>query len=46
VTNQFSTTLSSPRLGYLGNVDVGADVSLAELRRLYHLVRARACAGG
>ena len=40
VNNQFTQTCMDPRVGYLGNVSVGVDVTLAELRRLYHTVRA------
>jgi hypothetical protein len=39
VINQFSQTCADPRVAYFGNVSVGADVSLAELRGLYHAVR-------
>ncbi|KAI8470287.1 MAG: NADP adrenodoxin-like ferredoxin reductase [Monoraphidium minutum] len=38
VTNQFSQTCADPRVGFFGNVNVGADVTLAELRRLYDAV--------
>ncbi|GBF88624.1 NADPH:adrenodoxin mitochondrial-like [Raphidocelis subcapitata] len=38
VTNQFTATCRDPRVGYLGNVSVGADIALAELRPLYHAV--------
>lgn len=36
--NQFTQTCSGPRVSYLGNVNVGADVTLGELRRLYDVV--------
>ena len=36
VINQFSETARLPGCNFLGNVKVGTDVSLAELRSLYH----------
>ncbi len=42
VTHRLSSVCASPRANFIGNVDVGRDVSLSELRRLYNAVR---CAG-
>eukprot|EP00897_Mesotaenium_endlicherianum_P002229 jgi/Mesen1/2033/ME000148S01135 len=36
VTNQFTRVASGDRCNFFGNVTLGADVSLAELRQLYH----------
>lgn len=38
VVNQFTQTCSDPRIGYLGNVNVGTDVTVPELRQLYNAV--------
>lgn len=39
MNNQFNQTCVDPRVSYFGNVNVGTDVTLAELRQLYHTVR-------
>lgn len=39
VINQFTALGKDPRVNFLGNVTLGKDVSLAELRQLYHGVR-------
>lgn len=36
--NQFTTLAQDPRLSFLGNVRVGRDISLAELRSHYNAV--------
>lgn len=36
VTNQFTALGKDPRITFLGNVHVGKDVSLAELRGMFH----------
>lgn len=38
VTNQFTRIASSPNLSFFGNVHVGKDIALQELRRLYDVV--------
>ena len=38
VTNQFTKVLSIPRLAFFGNVCVGKDIDLIELRKLYDVV--------
>lgn len=38
VTNQFSRVAVSGRCSFFGNVRLGMDVSLDELRKLYHVV--------
>lgn len=38
VINGFKEELKDPRVSFLGNVNVGKDVSLGELRSLYHAV--------
>ncbi|GFR51380.1 hypothetical protein Agub_g13809 [Astrephomene gubernaculifera] len=38
VINQFSQVASDPRVSFLGNVTVGQDVQLRELRQLHHAV--------
>ena len=43
VTNQFSRVGEDPRLRFFGNVRVGSDIGLAELRKAHHAVRARHC---
>jgi hypothetical protein len=39
VVNQFSRVAQHERCSFFGNVTLGSSVSLAELRRLYHVVR-------
>lgn len=39
VTNQFSRVAQNGRCSFIGNVSLGASVSLAELRELYDAVR-------
>ena len=38
VINQFTAIGSDPRVSFYGNVTLGRDVSLAELRRMYRAV--------
>lgn len=38
VINQFSRIASDPRTAFVGNVTVGRDVSVQELRQLYDVV--------
>lgn len=38
VTNQFTKIASSPRLSFFGNVHVGKDIALQELRHLYDVI--------
>jgi hypothetical protein len=38
VINQFMTTGSDPRISFLGNITLGRDVSLEELRSIYPAV--------
>ncbi|CAN0360055.1 unnamed protein product, partial [Phaeothamnion confervicola] len=38
VQNDFAQVAADPRFAFWGNVRVGADVSLEDLRRLYHVV--------
>jgi len=38
VTHQFAATAADPRVAFLGNVTVGGDVRLAELRALFDAV--------
>lgn len=38
VTNTFTQTARQSRCSFYGNVDVGTDVSMEELRRAYHAV--------
>lgn len=38
VINQFTSLAGDPRLSFLGNVRVGQDVGLSELRALYNAV--------
>jgi hypothetical protein len=38
VINQFSRIAQDPRVKYFGNVKIGQDVSVDELRRIYSLV--------
>jgi hypothetical protein len=40
VINQFGATLQDSRVTFLGNVAVGRDVSLAQLRSMFNGVRA------
>jgi len=39
VVNQFSRVAQHERCSFFGNVTLGSSVSLAELRKLYHVVR-------
>jgi hypothetical protein len=39
VVNQFSRVAQHERCSFFGNVTLGSNVSLAELRKLYHVVR-------
>lgn len=39
VTNQFSRVVQNGRCSFIGNVSLGASISLAELRELYDVVR-------
>ena len=43
VTNQFTRVCHDPRLAYFGNVTLGRDVSLRELRQRFHAVRRPPC---
>jgi adrenodoxin-NADP+ reductase len=36
VINQFTEVGSDPRISFFGNVHLGKDVSLHDLRKLYH----------
>ncbi|KAL6645457.1 hypothetical protein ACP70R_017065 [Stipagrostis hirtigluma subsp. patula] len=36
--NQFSPVAANGRCSFLGNVTLGKDVSLLELRKIYHVV--------
>mmetsp|Transcript_16078 Transcript_16078/g.44812 ORF Transcript_16078/g.44812 Transcript_16078/m.44812 type:complete len:491 (+) Transcript_16078:104-1576(+) len=38
VVNQFNSILDDPRVKYFGNVNVGKDVTLGQLREMYHAV--------
>jgi adrenodoxin-NADP+ reductase len=38
VINTFTKTANSPRLRFVGNVTLGQDLSLQELRDVYHAV--------
>ena len=38
VINQFTAIGNDPRVSFYGNVTLGRDVSLAELRRMYRAV--------
>lgn len=40
VINQFTATGKDPRVSFFGNVSLGKDVQLKDLRSLYHGVRA------
>lgn len=39
VINQFARTGQDPRVSFFGNVHVGTDIGLAELRKAHHAVR-------
>lgn len=41
MTNQFSRVAQNRRCSFIGNVSLGASISLAELRELYDAVRVK-----
>lgn len=46
VINQFGALAGDPRVSFFGNVLVGRDVALQELRQLHHAVRLGGALGG
>lgn len=38
VINTFTKTAKNPRVNFYGNISLGADVSLSELKNAYHVV--------